>query len=111
MRVHRTIYVTDLTFRFKNDEGVTWEELLETAYESRNEKRFINHSNYRGFSKRLSSFYLNETLYNNVYDSADKMHMSFTRYVTLLLHEYVSQIVSQNVSRETYEPGVQHGKK
>lgn len=97
-RVHRTIYVTDPVTEFKRSTILHWEDIVTDAYNTRDINRFISNNEYKMYAKRLSSFYLNADLYDKILAESSALHMTFTKYMTMLLHDYVSQ---QNVSRET----------
>lgn len=97
-RVHRTIYITDLVTEYKQNTMLHWEEIVNEAYNARNINHFISNNEYKLYAKRLSSFYLEEELYERILAESSALHMTFSKYMTLLLHDYVTQ---QNVSRET----------
>lgn len=97
-RVHRTIYVTDIVTEYKQNTMLHWEEIVNEAYNMRNINRFISNNEYKLYAKRLSSFYLEEELYESILAESSALHMTFSKYMTMLLHDYVTQ---QNVSRET----------
>lgn len=97
-RIHRTIYVTDLVIEYKQNSMLRWEEIVNEAYSARNINRLISNNEYKLYAKRLSSFYLEEELYERILAESSALHMTFSKYMTLLLHDYVTQ---QNVSRET----------
>lgn len=97
-RVHRTIYITDLVTEYKQNTMLHWEEIVNDAYNTRNINRFISNNEYKLYAKRLSSFYLEEELYERILAESSALHMTFSKYMTMLLHDYVTQ---QNVSRET----------
>lgn len=97
-RVHRTIYITDLVTEYKQNTMLHWEEIVNEAYDARNIDRFISNNEYKLYAKRLSSFYLEGELYERILAESSALHMTFSKYMTLLLHDYVTQ---QNVSRET----------
>lgn len=97
-RVHRTIYVTDIVTEYKQNTMLHWEEIVNEAYNMRNINRFISNNEYKMYAKRLSSFYLEEELYERILAEASALHMTFSKYITMLLHDYVTQ---RNVSRET----------
>lgn len=99
-RIHRTIYVTDLVIEYKQNSMLRWEEIVIEAYNARNINRFISNNEYKLYAKRLSSFYLEEELYERILAESSALHMTFSKYLTLLLHDYVTQ---QNVSRETLQ--------
>ena len=97
-RVHRTIYVTDIVIEYKQNTMLHWEEIVNEAYNMRNINRFISNNEYKMYAKRLSSFYLEEELYERILAESSTLHMTFSKYITMLLHDYVTQ---RNVSRET----------
>lgn len=107
-RIHRTIYVTDPVIEYKQNSMLRWEEIVNAAYSTRNINRFISNNEYKLYAKRLSSFYLEEELHERILSESSALHMTYSKYMTLLLHDYVTQ---QNVSRETLQlkTEVQHG--
>lgn len=99
-RIHRTIYVTDLVIEYKNLSGLRWDEILQDAFNTREINRFLYNSEYKLYAKRLSSLYMDVQLYECIEEESNLMRISVSKYITLLLHDYVSQI-NKNVSRET----------
>lgn len=97
-RVHKTIYVTDIVTEYKQNTMLHWEEIVNEAYNTRNINRFISNNEYKMYAKRLSSFYLEEELYERILAESSAIHITFSKYITMLLHDYVTQ---RNVSRET----------
>ena len=90
-RVHRTIYVTDIVMEYKQNTMLHWEEIVNEAYNARNINRFISNNEYKLYAKRLSSFYLEEELHERILVESSALHMTFSKYVTMLLHDYVTQ--------------------
>lgn len=90
-RVHRTIYITDIVIEYKQNSMLHWEEIVNDAYNTRNINRFISNNEYKLYEKRLSSFYLEEELYEKIMAESSALHMTFSKYMTMLLHDYVAQ--------------------
>lgn len=90
-RVHRTIYITDPVTEYKQNTMRHWEEIVNDAYNTRNINRFISNNEYKLYAKRLSSFYLEEELYEKIMAESSALHMTFSKYMTMLLHDYVAQ--------------------
>ena len=90
-RVHRTIYITDPVTEYKQNTMRHWEEIVNDAYNTRNINRFISNNEYKLYAKRLSSFYLEEELYEKIMAESSALHMTFSKYMTVLLHDYVAQ--------------------
>lgn len=100
-RIHRTIYVTDPVMEYKNISGLRWDEILQDAFNTRDINGFLYNREYKLYSKRLSSMYMDVQLYERIEEESNRMRISVSKYITLLLHDYVSQI-DKNVSRETF---------
>lgn len=90
-RIHRTIYVTDPVIEYKQNSMLRWEEIVNGAYSTRNINHFISNNEYKMYAKRLSSFYMEEELYEKILAESSALHMTFSKYMTLLLHDYVTK--------------------
>lgn len=90
-RIHRTIYVTDPVIEYKQNSMLRWEEIVNDAYSTRNINHFISNNEYKMYAKRLSSFYMEEELYEKILAESSALHMTFSKYTTLLLHDYVTR--------------------
>lgn len=97
-RVHRTIYITDLVTEYKQNSMLHWEEIVNDAYNTRNINRFISNNEYKLYAKRLSSFYLEEELYDKIMAESSALHMTFSKYMTMLLHDYVKQQTESDIT-------------
>lgn len=98
-RVHMTLYITDLVVDYRQNSLLHWEEIINDAYNNRNINRFISNNEYKMYGKRLTSCYIENDLYEKILEESSSLHMTFSKYMTLLLHDYVSH--QKNVSRET----------
>lgn len=99
-RVHRTLYITDMVEDYKQNSMVYWEEIINDAYNNRDINRFISNNEYKMHDKHLTSCYMECDLYEKIMSESSALHMTFSKYMTLLLHDYVSH--HKNVSRETF---------